>query len=247
MLMGKTPVFVSGVAALVLGLGMTLFTGGPAGWAAEKPGKADPPANDKSEGKALFDGKTLDGWKRSSFGGTSKVHVKEGAVVIDKGDAMNGITYTRGDFPKLDYEVTLEGKKLAGEDFFCTTTFPVGNSFCSLVVGGWGGQVVGLSSINSLDASENLTSQVKEFKSNQWYRVRLRVTGERIQAWIDKEHLIDLATADKKISIRIECAPSKPFGIATWHTAGAVRNIRVRMLSEAEKKAANETKPKEKE
>jgi len=247
MLMGKTPVFVSRVAALVLGLGMTLSTGGPAGWAAEEPGKADPSAKDKAAGKALFDGKTLDGWKQSSFGGNGKVHVKDGAVVIDKGNSMNGITYTRGDFPKLDYEVTLEGKKLAGEDFFCTTTFPVGSSFCSLVVGGWGGKVVGLSSINSLDASENLTSQTKEFKPNQWYLVRLRVTGERIQAWIDKEQLIDLATADKKISIRIECAPSKPFGIATWHTAGAVRNIRVRVLTEAEKKATNETKPEEKD
>ena len=52
----------------------------------------------------------------------------------------------------MDYEVTLEGKRVAGDDFFCTTTFPVGESFCSFVVGGWHGTVVGLSSIDGMDA-----------------------------------------------------------------------------------------------
>ena len=28
-----------------------------------------------------------------------------------------------------------------GSDFFCTTTFPVGDAFCSFVVGGWSGTV----------------------------------------------------------------------------------------------------------
>ena len=45
-----------------------------------------------------------------------------------------------------------------------------------------------------------------------------------------------LDTEDKKISIRVECFACKPFGIATWHTAGAVRDIRVRALTDAEKK-----------
>jgi Domain of Unknown Function (DUF1080) len=128
-----------------------------------------------------------------------------------------------------------------GNDFFCTTTFPVGESFCSLVVGGWGGTVVGLSNINSMDASENETSNRKEFKQNQWYRVRIRVTKDKIRAWIDDEKMVEVDTEDKKISIRVECFACKPFGIATWHTAGAVRDIRVRTLTDAEKKPS---KPK---
>jgi hypothetical protein len=32
---------------------------------------------------------------------------------------------------------------------------------------------------------------------------------------------------DKKFSIRVECRPSTPFGVATWKTAAAVRNVRV--------------------
>jgi hypothetical protein len=214
--------------------------------AADKPDKAAAD-KDKAAGKALFDGKSLEGWKSADFGGEGKVHVKDGAVVMETGKPMTGLTYARTDFPKVDYEVSLEGKKLDGDDFFCTTTFPVGDSFCSLVVGGWGGRVVGLSSVNSADASENETSTHKEFKKDQWYRFRVRVTKDHIVAWIDEEKMVDLDTTDKKISIRIECNPCRPFGVATWRTAGAVRNIRVRALTEAEKKAPGDAKPGAKE
>jgi hypothetical protein len=131
----------------------------------------------------------------------------------------------------------VEGKKIAGNDFFCTTTFPVGDSFCSLVVGGWSGTVVGLSSIDSMDASMNETRKDMEFKADQWYRVRIRVSQKRIEAWIDRDKLVDLDTTDRRISIRLECNACKPFGIATYQTTGAVRNIRVRQLTEADKKA----------
>jgi lysophospholipase L1-like esterase len=188
--------------------------------------------------KTLFDGKSLEGWKATDFYKAGKVAVKDGAVVMEKGERMTGVTYARKDFPKMDYEVTLEGKKLAGTDFFCTTTFPVGNSICSLVVGGWGGRTVGISSINGADASENETNRDIEFKQGQWYRVRVRVTAQRIQAWIGQEKVVDLETDGRQLSTRIECVPCQPFGIATWDTVGAVRDVRVRSLTEAEKKGS---------
>jgi hypothetical protein len=203
-------------------------------------GIAQPPAKPTeapTRWKALFDGKTLHGWKAADYKGAGKVYVKEGAAVMETGASMTGLTYTGGDFPKMDYEVSFEGKKIEGDDFFCTTTFPVGNSFCSFVVGGWGGSTVGLSSIDYSDASSNETSTSKEFKAGQWYRLRIRVTGKRIKAWIDDDEIVNLETEGKKISIRLECNACKPFGFATWYTAGAVRNIRVRALTEAEKKA----------
>jgi hypothetical protein len=228
--------------ALVLALGLPLAAGQPA----QRGGKAAPgAARAPVGGKSLFDGRTLAGWKNADFHGRGKVYVKDGAVVMEAGNDMTGITYTRGDFPKTDYEFTIEGKKIEGDDFFCTTTFPVGDSFCSFVVGGWGGSLVGLSSIDFLDASMNETSQSKEFKSGRWYGVRVRVTRDRIQAWIDREQVVDLDITDKKLSIRIECEPCKPFGVATWRTTGAVRNLRVRALTAAEKKAAK-AKPREK-
>jgi hypothetical protein len=192
----------------------------------------------KPAGKLLFDGKTLDGWKIARFGGEGEVEVKDGAIVLDRGNNMTGVTYDRQDFPRMNYEFTLEGKRIGGNDFFCTTTFPVAGSYCSFVVGGWGGTVVGLSSLDSMDASENDTTTLQDFAKDRWYRIKVRVTKERIESWIDDKRVVDANTKGKQIDIRIECELCRPFGIATYSTTGAVRNIRVRNLTEAEVAAA---------
>ena len=190
--------------------------------------------NEKAEWKSLFDGKTLKGWKQSDFFKPGKSSVKDGAIILEKGTKMTGLTYDGKDFPKMNYEVSLESKRIDGRDFFCTTTFPVGDYFCSFVVGGWGGSVTGLSSIDGIDASENQTGQGIEYKNDQWYKIRIRVTDKRVETWIDKEQTVDLDTSDVKLGIRIECNVSTPFGIASYDTVGAVKDIKVRNLSAAE-------------
>jgi hypothetical protein len=190
----------------------------------------------KPEWKTLFDGKSLEGWKKSYDRGGGKVEVKDGAILLGTGEKMTGVTYTKGDFPKTDYEVTLEGKRVEGRDFFATTTFPVGDSFCSLVVGGWGGHVTGISSINGADASENETTGSIDYKSGEWYKVRIRVTAKKLECWVGDEKAVDVDLKGKKISTRIECEECQPFGICTYDTTGAVRNIKVRKLTDAEKK-----------
>ena len=180
-------------------------------------------------GKALFDGKTLAGWKSTPFGGEGKVFVKDGTIVMQQGHEMTGITWT-GKPPRGNFELTLEGMRLDGGDFFCTTTFPVGDKFCSLVVGGWGGTIVGISCVDHFDASENLTSTFREFKNNTWYRIRIRVTDPKIEAWIDDKQAVDLERKDHEFGVRMEVDQSRPLGIATWNTSGAVRNIRLREL-----------------
>ena len=179
--------------------------------------------------KDLFDGKTLDGWKAPQFGGEGKVYVKDGTIVMETGGMMTGVTWT-GKPLRNNYELTLEGMRLDGTDFFCTTTFPVGDDPCSLVVGGWGGMVVGLSSIDGLDASENATTKTIDFKDKHWYRVRIRVTDAAIEAWIDDQQVVNQPRKDHKFSIRIEVDLCRPLGICTWDTTGAVRNIRVRAI-----------------
>ena len=232
------------IASLCLG---TLVLALSTAVTAQSPGKGDtkPPAQaqkEKARGKLLFDGKSLAGWKVTNFGGEGEVAVRKGTVVLQQGNDMTGITYTRGDFPRIDYEVTLEGKRVAGDDFFCTTTFPVGKTYCSFVAGGWGGTVIGLSSIDGRDASQNETGNFKEFKRGRWYRIRIRVTNDRIVVWIDNEKVTDLETKGKKLSIRAECALCRPFGIATWRTVGAIRDVRVRLLTAEEKRASAEKK-----
>jgi Domain of Unknown Function (DUF1080) len=186
--------------------------------------------------KPLFDGKSLDGWKKSYERGSGKVEVKDGAIVLGVGEKMTGVTYSKNDFPKTEYEVVLEGKRVEGRDFFCTTTFPVGDSFCSLVVGGWGGMVTGISSLNGADASENETTGSMEFKTGQWYKVRIRVTKQKIEAWIGDDKSVDVELKGRKVATRIECEDCQPFGVCTWDTTGAIRDIKVRKLTDYEKK-----------
>ena len=174
----------------------------------------------------LFDGKTLDGWEITDFGTQGPVSVSGGKIIIGMGDGCSGITWKR-DFPTVDYEVTLEAMRVDGHDFFCGMTFPVGKNPCTLIVGGWGGMVVGLSSIDGMDASENETMTLKQFENDRWYRIRLRVTAETIQAWIDNEIVVDFTIGDCFLSIRPEVELSKPFGIASWRTTAAIKNIRI--------------------
>ena len=178
---------------------------------------------------ALFDGKTLAGWKVPVFGGDGKVYVKGGAIHMETGQECTGVTYTHP--PARDnYEIDLEAMRVDGSDFFCGLTFPVGKDPMTLILGGWGGSLVGLSCLNYGDASENETTQEIQFDNGRWYRIRVRVTKLNIQVWLDEKKIIDVDRAGKKITIRPEVDLSVPLGIATWKTHGAARNIRMRTL-----------------
>ncbi len=179
--------------------------------------------------KSLFDGRSLKGWKATQFGGEGQIDVVDGRIVMHSGNPMTGITWV-GDVPKIDYELTLEAMRVDGSDFFCGLTFPVGDSPCSFIVGGWGGGVVGLSSIDGSDASENETTKYQEFESGRWYAVRLKVTKQKIEAWLDKKQMVNLDTKDRKISVRLEVELSRPLGIACYNTTAALRDIKLRKL-----------------
>uniref|UniRef100_UPI0032173A4D 3-keto-disaccharide hydrolase n=1 Tax=uncultured Draconibacterium sp. TaxID=1573823 RepID=UPI0032173A4D len=180
-------------------------------------------------GQLLFDGKTLNGWEITNFGTEGPITVSEGKIVINMGDGVSGITWT-GEFPKMNYEVNLEACKTAGNDFFCGMTFPVNDEFCSLILGGWGGPVVGLSCIDGLDASENETKTLKRFDKDVWYQIKLQVTDEQITAWVDADKLVDFSYRGRKLNTRPEVDLSKPFGICTWITTSEIRNIWMREL-----------------
>src|SRR6266536_1927801 len=181
--------------------------------------------------QSLFDGKTLKGWKITDFAGGGEVKIENGQLRLHSGVMLTGVSYTN-ELPRADYEVSLEAMKVDGSDFFCGLTFPVENSFCSFIVGGWGGGVVGLSSIDGMDASENETTKYLKFDPGRWYPIRVRVTSKKIEAWIDNEKLVDQDITDRKISLRPgDIEYSKPFGIATWQTTGALRDIKIRRLA----------------
>lgn len=188
---------------------------------------------DKDGAVALFDGKSLAGWKSTEFGGQGEVVVKDGLLILNMGQPLTGITWQHEDkLPKDNYEITLQAMKRKGDDFFCGLTFPVRDSHASFIVGGWGGSVVGLSSIDNLDASENETTDYLKFEHNQWYKIRVRVAGGKIECWIDDKQMVNVDLKDKKIGTRIEVDVSKPLGIANFNVESALKEIKLRRLEE---------------
>ena len=194
-------------------------------------GLAAPQAGPTAAGEPLFDGRTLGQWKPSKFFGQGAVTVEDGTIVLGAGKDLTGITWAGSALPTTNYELTLQARRLEGSDFFAGITFPVKDSFCSLILGGWGGSIVGLSSINGMDASENSTSQSIDFEQNRWYTVRIRVTPAKIESWLDDKQIVDQALEGNSVGVRIEVEPSQPLGVASWRTKSALRDLRLRRLA----------------
>ena len=192
------------------------------------PAAASPASATGADWLPLFDGKTLTGWRITEFAGHGDVRADKGQIFLDAGSALTGITFTNPP-PAMNFELAYEAMKLNGSDFFGSLTFPYDKTHCTLVVGGWGGAVFGISSIDGADASENETSKFIKFDNNRWYRVRVRVTPGRIEAWLDDVQEVNLETKDHKISMRSgEIEENVPLGLASWQSAGALRNLRWR-------------------
>ncbi|NNE92357.1 MAG: DUF1080 domain-containing protein [Verrucomicrobiales bacterium] len=208
------------------------------------PEGTEPNAGKKEKGKGksqpakdpnhfvLFNGKDFGDWKKTEFGGEGDVFINEDkAIEFGFGAIMTGIHFGKEPPARSNYELSLEAMKLDGNDFFAAVTFPVKDSHASFVVGGWGGGVVGLSSIDDLDASENETMNIEGFENNKWYKIRIRVTDDDIDIWLDGHQMVDLELKDRKISLRpgdIELCV--PIGIASFQTRAQYRNIEWRNI-----------------
>ena len=176
------------------------------------------PKKEESKWKPLFEKDSLKGWEITNFGGEGTAEVNEGVLRLDRGEPMTGVTTIRKDFPKENFEMRWKASRVDGSDFLAGVTFPVGNEFCSLICGGWGGGLVGLSSINGNDASENETTGFRQFKNKQWYAFRVRVDKTHITVWIDDEEVIKTEREGKKFSLRGEVFKSKPLGYCVFQS-----------------------------
>ena len=215
--------------AVAVLLACTLVVG-----ATDAPDAKPKPGKDEAGWTELFDGKSLDGWKQSGYGGEPEATVADGVLTIPMGERLSGVTYAGGEVPKTGYELEVEARRVAGTDFFVGLTFPVDDAHASLILGGWGGSVCGISSIDGEDANDNATRKVMRFKRGQWYTARVRVEPGRIRAWVDGEPLVDADVKGKRVDIRLEVGPSRPLGLATFSTTAEVRHVRLRALPAAD-------------
>jgi hypothetical protein len=178
-----------------------------------------------------------DKWVVSQFGGDGPVVIKDKLITLGLGDPLTGIRW-EADVPKDNYEVELEARRREGFDFFCALTFPVGKKHVSFILGGWGGGVVGISSVDGFDASENETTSFRNFETDRWYKVRARVDANQIQCWIDDKPAAEQIRKGHEFDIRYEMDQCVPLGVAAFQCKSEVRNIRIRKLTTEETKAA---------
>jgi len=181
----------------------------------------------------LFNGKDLTGWESIQFGGEGDVFVNEdGNLEFGFGAIMTGAKITSEPAATTNYELELDAMRLDGNDFFCALTFPVKDSHATFIIGGWGGGLVGISSIDDLDASENETMNIEGFEDNKWVHVKIKVTDDRLEGWLGERQMVDVDLEDRKISLRpgdIELC--KPLGLACYSGVRAqYKNITLKKL-----------------
>ena len=184
-----------------------------------------------AEWQTLLSAKSHAGWRPAeNVAGAGEVRFEKPGMVFDFGDPLTMAVYTNA-LPTVDYEVEIIARKVEGADFFCGFTFPVSTNHCTLILGGWGGFVTGISSLDGLDASENETASSMNFVDGQWYTIRQRVEAARLQTWVDDKQLIDVDLTNRRVEMRAgDIEASKPFGIASYITRAEFRLIRIRKL-----------------
>ena len=177
-------------------------------------------------------------WKTCRFGGEGEVVLtetkpKEGQtftskklITLEFGDPLTGV-YWDGEFPTQNFEVALQARRTDGFDFFLGLTFPIDQAAVTLVLGGWGGGITGISSIDDRDASENETTMFQRYEDNQWYTVRARVDPFGITCWVDDDKVVEVDRGDHKFGTRVEMDLCEPLGLAAFQSVSEYRDVRV--------------------
>lgn len=125
-----------------------------------------------------------------------------------------------GDSSWQDYEITMQAKKLVGNEGFLVIFRANGDNFYWLNIGGWG---------NSQHAIEKGTANQGRWTvlnalttpgsilSNVWYDIKIRCEGNHFQIWFDGNLLFDFIDTNAHLSGQA--------GIGTWATSASYRNI----------------------
>jgi len=181
--------------------------------------------------ESLMDGNTLSGWDIVRYGGEGEPYVKNGVLTLPMATSgmSTGVCWVGDSLPVNNYELYYEAMRVEGNDIFGGLSFPYGDSFATLIFGGWAGIVSGLSCIDGRDASQNETTKHVYFRDKQWYPVQLRVTADSIRAFVDTVKVVDIATAGKKIHLRSGTVATS-LTLSTYLTTGAIKNIRIKRL-----------------
>ncbi len=183
--------------------------------------------------QSLFAGSEAQKWQITNFGGEGEVEWADSTVLLPMGSPLTGIHRPDSIPQSLDYQVEVDASRLSGNDFFCGLTFPVADSHATVVLGGWGGGLCGLSCVDHEDAGTNATRSYQSFDYGVVYTLRVEVRADTIRAWLNGELLFDQNTVGREVSLRTEMLPSVPFGVASFTTRAKIHDVRWRPLSQS--------------
>lgn len=175
---------------------------------------------------AMFEENDLGKWKAAPFAFEGDLDIREGVLNTGLGSYLSGVVWTEDPPARTNYEIELDAQKLWGSDFFLGLTIPVGDRYCTWIVGGWGGSVVGISNIDGHSADLNETTLKMSFATERWYHFKIRVLEEHIQCWIDGKSIIEINTKDRQLNLRPgQIVESVPLGISSYDTISEYRNM----------------------
>ncbi len=186
-----------------------------------------------SEWKLLSD-EFAPAWRAAGIPEEGKVTIRDGEITLQPGQPMTGARFDAwksARLPLTRYAIEYEATRVSGNDFFGTVTFPVNDSHVSLVVGGWGGTLVGVSNIDDMDASENNTRGNSYFENNRWHKVRIEVRDDELRAWINDKLFVNTSIKGRRLGLRTgDIEKCVPFGFASYGTQSGIRNVLIRRL-----------------
>lgn len=200
---------------------------------------AAPPSSDKDEKPvswSLLEGEAVKLWQPAGIPDESHMSVQAGVLTLPAGQPMTGAKWTgwNEQLPGTNYAIEYEAMRAEGEDIFGMVTFPVGShqSHATFVLGGWGGTVTGISSIDFKDANENQTRAEQRFENGRWYKVRIEVRPDDLRAWVEGRLVVNATIKGKKVRLRPgfidHCLP---FGFASYGTTGKIRRVVLETLN----------------
>ncbi|MDA1267239.1 MAG: DUF1080 domain-containing protein [Planctomycetota bacterium] len=163
----------------------------------------------------------------TAFGGEGEVSLEQGVLRLAQGEPLTGVTWDTA-VPAGDYELELNATRDLGDDFFVGLTFPIDGEHLTLILGGWGGALCGLSCLDGADASSNDTRFFEGFERGRAYEVGLVVEGECVTVSLDGRVVIDLDTDGRQRSLRTEVGGSVPLGMTSFLTQASYRKLRWR-------------------
>ena len=181
--------------------------------------------------ESLFDGTTLTGWEIIQYGGEGEPYANNGVLVLPSATAgmMTGLCWIGDSLPVNNYTIYYEARRVQGYDIFAGLSFPYKDTFASLILGGWGGIVNGISCVDGFDASDNETTQHFSLNNNEWYPVQLFVTTDSIRAFVGDKQAVNLATAGKNLYLR-PGSYTTSLTLWTYLTTGEIRDLRIKKL-----------------